>query len=133
MRSRSARVCTWWLWVALALMPLRGLAAVTMSPGIGGASPAQFEPPCHAANPLVADADVADADVAEADGVREEAALGAPTDGPSCGWCDLCHAATHGLAHVPAIAMDFAPPRVAATLATWRSCTRAPRVRPPSP
>lgn len=124
MRSRSSRVWTWWLWLALALMPLRGLAAATMSLDLGGAPPAQFEPPCHASSALVADADSAPEDTA---------APGVPSDGPSCGWCDLCHAAAHGLAHVPAIAMDFAPPRVAATLATWQTCTPAPGVRPPSP
>lgn len=124
MRWRSSRVLTWWLWVALALMPLRGLAAATMSLDSGDTTPAQFEPPCHASSSLVADAHSAS---------EESAAPAVPADGPTCGWCDLCHAAAHGLAHVPAMAMDFAPPRVAATLATWQSCTRAPGVRPPSP
>jgi hypothetical protein len=105
------------LWIALALLPMRGVANVVMHlPAAGGETTA---PPCHGpmGHPAATAAEPAPAtDAADA--------------AHPCAMCDLCHGASAVSSSRP-VAAAFAPPRVAATTAPATEHQTQPSLRPP--
>jgi hypothetical protein len=107
------------LWIALALLPLRGFANVVMHLPAHDAETASM--PCHGATDP---ASGATADLAMAAGAE-----GAESPGV-CAMCDLCHGASAvSSAHPRAAA--FLPPRVAASELLAAGERSAPSLRPP--
>jgi hypothetical protein len=90
----SCRLVAAVLWLAIALLPLRVVAAGWMSPGIAAASAASAAAdalPCHG---MPADA-------------ADEAGNGAPMH-HVCNLCDLCHAGVTVAPEPPALALASA-------------------------
>ncbi len=103
------------LWLALALLPLRGWAEATMplmmALGGGPASMQAAAPhntstmPCHAAAAMDATIDLAAAGASPAD----LAAVDSTSPGPNaCSMCDLCHGAAADAPRAPSL--PAAPP-----------------------
>jgi hypothetical protein len=107
------------LWIALALLPLRGFANVVMHLPAQDAGTAAM--PCHGAmdSPAGAAAETAMTAGADADGSAN-----------ACAMCDLCHGASAVSSTIlPAAA--FLPPRVAASDVLAAGQRSAPSLRPP--
>lgn len=81
------------LWLALAWLPLRGVAQVLMHPAV--AAEAAAAAPCHGAH-------------GQAHVSHDEAG---GQDGSACALCDLCHGAALHQTATP-IATESAPPRM---------------------
>ncbi len=107
------------LWIALALLPLRGFANVVMHLPAQDAGTAST--PCHGAMDPPAGAAAGTAMTGEAEGAGSADA---------CAMCDLCHGAS-AVSSTSVRAAAFLPPRVAATDVLAAGQRSAPSLRPP--
>jgi hypothetical protein len=113
----SRRLGTTLLWIAIALLPLRGFAASLMPVLVPPAAPVAAladEAPCHGA--AMDHAAATDVTVADA---HHKAPTGAVGDCPTCSLCALCHGGVAQSAS-PSLSLPELP-------------TPAPAAAPPSP
>lgn len=141
---RSPRLVAVLLWLALALLPLRGLAAGLMAgPAAGHAAataPADVPMPCHEqaghhdAMDGGAHHDAAAMHADSADDAADEGSAAVADDCPTCALCALCHG---GFAHASALPLVLAAPEAGAPAAatTVRLAPHTPDglFRPPRP
>ena len=107
------------LWIALALLPLRGFANVVMHLPAHDAETASM--PCHGAMDPTVGAAAGLALAAEAEGAESPGV---------CAMCDLCHGASAVSSTSPRAAA-FLPPRVAAGELLASGELSPPSLRPP--